>query len=167
MLPSLAVDKAYPLTGRYGGFTSDGARGNALLLAQQQHHQQLADQAMGREGGEALVGLTLGSNSNLPKPRKTGTTIVGIVFKGGVVLGADTRATGDVVVDKNCGELVALLLLLSLTTSTLLALPPPPHTNTNTNTLMNMKTQPNSTTLLPTSTALARARRRIASKPRR
>lgn len=28
-----------------------------------------------------------------PKPVKTGTTIAGIVFKDGVILGADTRAT--------------------------------------------------------------------------
>ncbi|CAN9504681.1 unnamed protein product [Ophioblennius macclurei] len=38
-----------------------------------------------------------------PTARKTGTTIAGIVFKDGVILGADTRATDDmVVVDKNC-----------------------------------------------------------------
>merc|ERR1711865_1070397 len=39
----------------------------------------------------------------VPKGFKTGTTIVGLVYKDGVVLGADTRATGDTtVVDKNC-----------------------------------------------------------------
>nr|BAN20357.1 proteasome subunit beta type 7,10 [Riptortus pedestris] len=38
-----------------------------------------------------------------PKATKTGTTIVGIVFKDGVVLGADTRATENTTVaDKNC-----------------------------------------------------------------
>lgn len=38
-----------------------------------------------------------------PKARKTGTTIAGIVYKDGVILGADTRATDDMVVaDKNC-----------------------------------------------------------------
>lgn len=38
-----------------------------------------------------------------PKALKTGTTIVGVVFDGGVVLGADTRATeGDTVADKKC-----------------------------------------------------------------
>uniref|UniRef100_A0A8C7KY39 Proteasome subunit beta n=1 Tax=Oncorhynchus kisutch TaxID=8019 RepID=A0A8C7KY39_ONCKI len=38
-----------------------------------------------------------------PKARKTGTTIAGIVFKDGVILAADTRATDDMVVaDKNC-----------------------------------------------------------------
>lgn len=39
----------------------------------------------------------------MPKFTKTGTTICGAVFKHGVVVGADTRATsGDIVADKNC-----------------------------------------------------------------
>lgn len=39
----------------------------------------------------------------MPKVQKTGTTIVGIIFKDGVILGADTRATSDsIVADKNC-----------------------------------------------------------------
>lgn len=39
-------------------------------------------------------------------PKKTGTTIVGLRFAGGVALFADTRATiGDVVEDKNCFKL--------------------------------------------------------------
>ena len=38
-----------------------------------------------------------------PKATSTGTTIVGCLFKDGIVLGADTRATaGDIVADKNC-----------------------------------------------------------------
>lgn len=42
----------------------------------------------------------------LPAARKTGTTIAGIVFKDGVILGADTRATeGMVVADKNCSKI--------------------------------------------------------------
>ncbi|XP_041369016.1 proteasome subunit beta type-7-like [Gigantopelta aegis] len=42
----------------------------------------------------------------LPKALKTGTTIAGIVFKDGVVLGADTRATEDTIVaDKNCAKI--------------------------------------------------------------
>eukprot|EP00921_Rhytidocystis_pertsovi_P014012 GHVQ01022822.1.p1 GENE.GHVQ01022822.1~~GHVQ01022822.1.p1 ORF type:complete len:221 (+),score=37.35 GHVQ01022822.1:97-759(+) len=42
----------------------------------------------------------------LPPPRKTGTTICGIVCKDAVVLGADTRATeGSIVADKNCLKL--------------------------------------------------------------
>ena len=41
--------------------------------------------------------------SNVPKAQSTGTTIVGCVFKDGIVFGADTRATnGDIVADKNC-----------------------------------------------------------------
>ncbi|XP_040180799.1 proteasome subunit beta type-7 [Rana temporaria] len=42
----------------------------------------------------------------LPGARKTGTTIAGIVFKDGVILGADTRATeGMIVADKNCSKI--------------------------------------------------------------
>ncbi|CAF87365.1 unnamed protein product [Tetraodon nigroviridis] len=52
----------------------------------------------------ALRGLFEGSQT--PKPLKTGTTIAGVVFKDGVVLGADTRATsGDVVADKMCAKI--------------------------------------------------------------
>jgi len=41
-----------------------------------------------------------------PKVRKTGTTIVGLIYKDGVVLGADTRATeGPIVCDKNCEKI--------------------------------------------------------------
>jgi len=42
----------------------------------------------------------------LPKAMKTGTTIVGLIFKDGIVLGADTRATeGPIVADKNCEKI--------------------------------------------------------------
>merc|ERR1719334_1591184 len=42
----------------------------------------------------------------MPTAIKTGTTIVGVVYKDGVVLGADTCATaGDIVADKNCNKL--------------------------------------------------------------
>jgi 20S proteasome subunit beta 2 len=41
-----------------------------------------------------------------PKMKKTGTTIVGVVYKDGIVLGADTRATeGPIVCDKNCEKI--------------------------------------------------------------
>lgn len=41
-----------------------------------------------------------------PTAIKTGTTIVGIVFKDGVILGADTRATeGPIVASKNCEKI--------------------------------------------------------------
>lgn len=47
-----------------------------------------------------------GGDVALPKAWKTGTTIVGVVYKDGVVLGADTRATGGAeVVDKNCEKI--------------------------------------------------------------
>lgn len=41
-----------------------------------------------------------------PKATSTGTTIVGTIFNGGIVLGADTRATeGPIVADKNCEKI--------------------------------------------------------------
>eukprot|EP00090_Calanus_glacialis_P001388 TRINITY_DN1098_c0_g1_i1.p1 TRINITY_DN1098_c0_g1~~TRINITY_DN1098_c0_g1_i1.p1 ORF type:complete len:288 (+),score=87.89 TRINITY_DN1098_c0_g1_i1:46-909(+) len=41
-----------------------------------------------------------------PKVTKTGTTICAIIFKDGVILGADTRSTGgDIVANKNCEKL--------------------------------------------------------------
>ncbi|KAM7222155.1 proteasome subunit beta type 7 precursor [Rhypophila decipiens] len=43
---------------------------------------------------------------SLPKATSTGTTIVGCIFDGGVVIAADTRATsGPIVADKNCEKL--------------------------------------------------------------
>jgi 20S proteasome subunit beta 2 len=42
----------------------------------------------------------------VPKAIKTGTTICGIIYKDGVILGADTRATeGSIVADKNCEKI--------------------------------------------------------------
>eukprot|EP00163_Fabomonas_tropica_P030286 TRINITY_DN677_c0_g1_i15.p1 TRINITY_DN677_c0_g1~~TRINITY_DN677_c0_g1_i15.p1 ORF type:complete len:273 (-),score=73.94 TRINITY_DN677_c0_g1_i15:405-1223(-) len=42
----------------------------------------------------------------MPKTMKTGTTICGVIYKDGVVLGADTRATeGPIVCDKNCEKI--------------------------------------------------------------
>lgn len=47
-----------------------------------------------------------GQGMSMPKTIKTGTTIVGIIFKDGVILGADTRATeGPIVADKNCEKI--------------------------------------------------------------
>lgn len=38
-----------------------------------------------------------------PVATKTGTTIAGLIFDNGVILGGDTRATmGQIVSDKNC-----------------------------------------------------------------
>ncbi|KAL1759026.1 nucleophile aminohydrolase [Schizophyllum commune] len=42
----------------------------------------------------------------VPNATSTGTTIVGCVYKDGIVLGADTRATaGPIVADKNCEKI--------------------------------------------------------------
>lgn len=69
--------------GSRGGFSFDNFHRNAMI------------EASSDAAGTAL-----------PRAWKTGTTIVGIVFKGGVVLGADTRATGgSEVVDKNCEKI--------------------------------------------------------------
>lgn len=49
---------------------------------------------------ERVLGL------GVPHARKTGTTIAGLVFRDGVILGADTRATNDsVVADKSCEKI--------------------------------------------------------------
>ncbi|KAK6922307.1 Proteasome, subunit alpha/beta [Dillenia turbinata] len=41
-----------------------------------------------------------------PSYRKTGTTIVGLIFQDGIILGADTRETaGPIVCDKNCEKI--------------------------------------------------------------
>jgi len=54
-----------------------------------------------------MINKSLGNDPiALPSAWKTGTTIVGVVYKDGVVLGADTRATGGAeVVDKNCEKI--------------------------------------------------------------
>ncbi|DBA76230.1 hypothetical protein WJX77_006905 [Trebouxia sp. C0004] len=47
-----------------------------------------------------------GRGIKAPGFTKTGTTIAGIIFKDGVVLGADTRSTaGSTVADKNCEKI--------------------------------------------------------------
>ncbi|XP_008053280.1 proteasome subunit beta type-7 [Carlito syrichta] len=67
----------------FGGFSFDNCRRNAVL-----------------EADFAKKGY------KLPRARKTGTTIAGVVYKDGIVLGADTRATeGMVVADKNCSKI--------------------------------------------------------------
>jgi 20S proteasome subunit beta 2 len=66
-----------------GGFSFDNYQRNTHIFSQL--------------GGKAV---------SLPTAWKTGTTIVGIIYKDGVVLGADTRATGgSEVVDKNCEKI--------------------------------------------------------------
>lgn len=71
---------------------------------------------MGSNGGSNGGGFDFGlvkrnsmmenKGMTLPKAWKTGTTIAGIIFKDGVVLGADTRSTsGSTVADKNCSKI--------------------------------------------------------------
>lgn len=68
------------------GFTFDNVHRNAMI--------------------ESSFSSSSSSSSYLPTATKTGTTIVGLVYKDGVVLGADTRATGGTeVADKNCEKI--------------------------------------------------------------
>mmetsp|Transcript_29662 Transcript_29662/g.28513 ORF Transcript_29662/g.28513 Transcript_29662/m.28513 type:complete len:300 (-) Transcript_29662:136-1035(-) len=63
------------------------------------HRNTMIENAMKSAGGSSNGGY-------LPAAKKTGTTIVGLVYKNGVVLGADTRATGgSEVADKNCEKI--------------------------------------------------------------
>jgi len=48
----------------------------------------------------------IGKDKIKVKETSTGTTICGCIFKGGVVIAADTRSTaGTVVADKNCEKI--------------------------------------------------------------
>ncbi|RHY09251.1 hypothetical protein DYB28_000192 [Aphanomyces astaci] len=71
-----------------GGFSFSNVRRNEFILNN-------TTQAAGNK------------TKNAPfKVQKTGTTIVGLVYKDGIVLGADTRATGgSTVMDKNCEKI--------------------------------------------------------------
>uniref|UniRef100_A0AAY4EK73 Proteasome subunit beta n=1 Tax=Denticeps clupeoides TaxID=299321 RepID=A0AAY4EK73_9TELE len=71
------------LQARSAGFSFENCKRNALV-----------------EANATDLGL------RVPTARKTGTTICGVVYKDGVVLGADTRATeGMIVADKNCSKI--------------------------------------------------------------
>eukprot|EP00903_Cladosiphon_okamuranus_P009473 g9028.t1 len=76
---------------RSGAISGDSAAPAALAMAS-------GDQGGG--GAEALRRFAA------TRAMKTGTTIAGVVFEGGVVLGADTRATGGTTVcDRNCDKI--------------------------------------------------------------
>eukprot|EP00759_Apiculatamorpha_spiralis_P004461 PhF_6_TR12622/c1_g1_i1/m.19956/K02739/PSMB7; 20S proteasome subunit beta 2 len=79
-------------------FNFDNVQRNEMIL-----------KAFERAAGSAATSFghsDASGKSKLPKTTKTGTTIVGAVFNGGVVLGADTRATnGPLVADKNCEKI--------------------------------------------------------------
>lgn len=80
------------------------------LSAQKWRVRFLESHSVGKTQSIAHVTDHLSSNSFLenrgvkvPKATSTGTTIVGCIYKDGIVLGADTRATeGEIVADKNC-----------------------------------------------------------------
>merc|ERR1711998_449994 len=70
-----------------------------------------AEELAGNQGGFSFENYARNNfiqeqGAKIPKFRKTGTTIVGVIYKDGVVLGADTRATGgSTVCDKNCEKI--------------------------------------------------------------
>mmetsp|Transcript_29947 Transcript_29947/g.44150 ORF Transcript_29947/g.44150 Transcript_29947/m.44150 type:complete len:308 (+) Transcript_29947:140-1063(+) len=75
------------------GFSFENVHRNAMLESMARNNDPSADASVSNPG-------------YLPQATKTGTTIVGMTFKGGVVLGADTRATsGSEVADKNCEKI--------------------------------------------------------------
>mmetsp|Transcript_14631 Transcript_14631/g.28340 ORF Transcript_14631/g.28340 Transcript_14631/m.28340 type:complete len:157 (+) Transcript_14631:305-775(+) len=80
MVEEIRADKAYPHVD--GGFNFDNFKRNV-----------------------SIMNASSGIKGTMPKAWKTGTTIVGVVFDGGVALAADTRATGNVIVDKNCEKI--------------------------------------------------------------
>lgn len=84
--------KEYIDESQKGGFSFDlCSRNNTLQSALSAGSSSLSESSGG---------------SVLPSAWKTGTTIVGIIFKDGIVLGADTRSTGGTeVVDKNCEKI--------------------------------------------------------------
>lgn len=84
MAEELRADTQFPHV--EGGFNFENFHRNEFL-------------AQDKQARSALPG------GKMPTAFKTGTTIVGVVFNGGVVLGADTRATGSVIVDKNCEKI--------------------------------------------------------------
>jgi 20S proteasome subunit beta 2 len=92
------------------GFNFDNVGRNARLMEAWSNAKEQAAtmrKHYAQYGGVAPPPMDAGGYPNhLPMAKKTGTTIAGIVFKGGVVLGADTRATnGDEVAEKNCRKI--------------------------------------------------------------
>lgn len=58
------------------------------------------------QNSDSPLSLASKNSGFVPKTTKTGTTICGIIFKDGVILGADTRATsGSIVAIKTCSKI--------------------------------------------------------------
>jgi 20S proteasome subunit beta 2 len=89
---------------------------SAMEVTDSQMRAQQVEELLRQENGGFSFDLTSrnqriiqqlgGEASSLPKAWSTGTTICGINIKDGIVLGADTRATGgSEVMDKNCEKI--------------------------------------------------------------
>lgn len=92
------------------GFNFENHIRNANLIHAAQVQSQQAAVASGAHHSTVTANATSDtSNSNTAikqVAKKTGTTICGIVYKNGVVLGADTRSTnGEEVAEKNCEKI--------------------------------------------------------------
>lgn len=92
------------------GFTFDHFHRNRMLLEQaQQASKQINNNSNSSNNKSDTIHSSSCYNKSIarfPQATKTGTTICGVLFAGGVVLGADTRATnGDMVAEKNCWKI--------------------------------------------------------------
>ena len=68
--------------------------------------QQISDMPFSFENHSRNTHLTQSKGLSGATARSTGTTIVGCIYDGGIVLGADTRATeGPIIADKNCEKI--------------------------------------------------------------
>jgi len=87
------------------GFSFDNVHRNAMM--ERMHKQQQKYAQAGNSNNN--TGNSTGNGTSggfIPMAKKTGTTIVGVLYSGGVVLGADTRATnGEEVAEKNCQKI--------------------------------------------------------------
>jgi 20S proteasome subunit beta 2 len=100
---SSLVDSGVPAG---GGFSFENYARNSRLALVANQQKSGADGAGSYCHQLALDGKSALTTFTVPKPKKTGTTIVGCVFDGGVVLGADTRSTNDTeVAEKNCTKI--------------------------------------------------------------
>ena len=79
---AIRADEAFPRV--EGGFSFENFKRNEFVL-----------------GDDSSAGI----RAKVPGAFKTGTTIVGLCTRDAVVLGADTRATGNLIVDKNCEKI--------------------------------------------------------------
>lgn len=98
----------------YGGFSFANYQRNENIVQMEAsmnagNNTANANQADGKHMNVTVSGQKLAgslSQVSMPQAMKTGTTIAGAVYKDGVVLGADTRATGgSEVADKNCEKI--------------------------------------------------------------